>query len=76
MSQACVILPGYSGGRHYRYYYYFYYYFLLLLEKEMATHSTILAWRIPWTEELAGNSPWSCKELDTTERLSTSSIYY
>ena len=25
-----------------------------LLEKEMATHSTILAWRISWTEELGG----------------------
>ena len=25
-----------------------------LLEKEMATHSSILAWRIPWTEEPAG----------------------
>ena len=24
------------------------------LEKEMATHSSILAWRIPWTEELSG----------------------
>ena len=24
------------------------------LEKEMATHSSILAWRIPWTEELGG----------------------
>ena len=24
------------------------------LEKDMATHSSILAWRIPWTEELAG----------------------
>ena len=24
------------------------------LEKEMATHSNILAWRIPWTEELGG----------------------
>ena len=24
------------------------------LEKEMATHSSILAWRIPWTEELVG----------------------
>ena len=31
------------------------------LEKEMATHSSILAWRIPWTEELAGYSPWGCK---------------
>ena len=25
-----------------------------LLEKEVATHSSILAWRIPWTEELGG----------------------
>ena len=40
------------------------------LEKEMATHSSILAWRIPWTEEPAGlYSPQGCKELDTTERL-------
>jgi len=29
------------------------------LEKEMATHSNILVWRIPWTEELAGH-PWLC----------------
>ena len=28
------------------------------LEKEMATHSSILAWRIPWTEELVDSSPW------------------
>ena len=34
----------------------------------MATHSSILAWRIPW-RSLMGYSPWSCKELDTTERL-------
>ena len=27
------------------------------LEKEMATHSSIRAWRIPWTEELGGYSP-------------------
>ena len=33
----------------------------------MATHSSILAWRIPWTEEPAGYSPWGRKELDTTE---------
>ena len=25
-----------------------------ILEKEMATHSSILAWRIPWTEEPGG----------------------
>ena len=35
------------------------------LEKEMATHSSILAWKIPWTEE--PDSPWGHKELDTTE---------
>ena len=37
------------------------------LEKGVATHSSILAWRIPWTEELAGYSPWGCKESETTE---------
>ena len=35
------------------------------LEKEMATHFDILAWRIPWTEELSGNSSWDHKESDT-----------
>ena len=43
-----------------------------LLEKEMATYSSILAWKIPWTEEPVGYSPWGPwgrKELDTTERL-------
>ena len=38
-----------------------------LLEKEMATHSSILGWRIPWTEESGWlQSMWS-QELDTTE---------
>ena len=37
------------------------------LEKEMATHSSILAWEIPWTEESAGYSPWGQKESDITE---------
>ena len=32
------------------------------LEKAQATHSSILAWRIPWTVY-----PWGCKESDTTE---------
>ena len=36
-----------------------------LLEKGKATHSSILAWRIPWTI-----SPWGCKELDMSEQLS------
>ena len=31
------------------------------LEKEMATHSSILSWKIPWTEEPAGYSPQGCK---------------
>ena len=42
------------------------------LEKGMATHSSILAWRIPWTEE-PGGSPWSGKESDMTERLTPTS---
>jgi len=33
----------------------------------MATCSSILAWRIPRTEESVGNSPWGRKESDTTE---------
>ena len=37
-----------------------------LLEKEMATHSSILAWKIPWTEEPMGYSPQDPKELDMT----------
>ena len=36
----------------------------------MATRSSILAWKIPWTEEPAGYSPRDGKESDTTERLS------
>ena len=39
------------------------------LEKEMATHSSSLAWRISWTEEPGSYSPWSRKELDTTKQL-------
>ena len=44
------------------------------LEKEMATHSNILAWRIPWKEEPGGlwsmglgYRPWGFRELDTTK---------
>ena len=37
------------------------------LEKEMATHSNILAWRIPWTEEPGGHSPQGRKESDMTK---------
>ena len=39
------------------------------LVKEMATQSSILTWRIPWTEEPGRlYSPWGPKESDTTER--------
>ena len=41
------------------------------LEEGMATHSSILAWRIPMDRGAWGvggkYSPWGCKELDTTE---------
>ena len=37
------------------------------LEKEMATHSSILAWRIPMDRGAVGYSPWGLKELDMTE---------
>ena len=37
------------------------------LEKEMETHSSILAWKIPWMEELVSYSPWGHKESDMTE---------
>ena len=31
------------------------------LEEDMATHSSLLAWRIPWPEEPGSYSPWGCK---------------
>ena len=45
----------------------------------MATHSSILAWRIPWTDSpcsLAGYSPWGRKELDTTQPLHFTSLHF
>ena len=39
------------------------------LEKEMATHSSILAWKIPWTEEPSRYRPWGRKESDMTEQV-------
>ena len=41
------------------------------LEKEMAIHSSILAWRIQGQRRLAGYSLWGHQELDTTEQLGT-----
>ena len=40
-----------------------------LPQRRVATHSSILAWR-----SLVGYSPWSCQELDVTERLSTQHV--
>ena len=37
------------------------------LENVMGTHSNILAWRFPQTEEPGGYSPWGHKELDMTK---------
>ena len=39
------------------------------LEKEMATNFSILAWRIPWTEQAGGLQSMGSKESDTTKRL-------
>ena len=41
-----------------------------------ATHSSILAWEIPWTRSLVGYSPWDCKDLDMTERLTLSLLFH
>ena len=40
------------------------------LEEEMATHSSILAWKISWTEEPSGLQSRDCRELDMTEQQS------
>ena len=45
-----------------------------LLEKEMATRSSILAWKIPWTEEPCRLQSTGRKESDTTERLRFTSV--
>ena len=37
------------------------------LEEDMATHSSVLAWEIPWTRSLEGYSSWGLKESDRTE---------
>ena len=37
------------------------------LEKRIATHSSILAWKIPWTEEPGGLQSMGSQEADTTE---------
>ena len=42
----------------------------------MATNSSILAWRILWTEEPGGLQSWGCKESNTTELLVLLSCMY
>ena len=42
----------------------------------MATHSSILGWRIPWTEEPGGLQSMGYKESDTTEQMSTETLCY
>ena len=37
------------------------------LEKEMATHSSTLAWRVTWKRSQSGYSSWDHKALDTTD---------
>ena len=39
------------------------------LEEGMATHSSIFAWRIPWTEEPEDYSPWGHRESGMTEMM-------
>ena len=41
----------------------------------MATHSSILAWRVPWTEE-TGDSSWGHKDLDMAERLNVNAFIF
>ena len=45
------------------------------LEKEMVTHYSILAWKIPWTEGSGGLQYKGCKELDATEHECGQSDY-
>ena len=65
---ACLERP-WSSGSLLLFFLFFLYLTLVLLEKAMATHFSILAWRIHGQRSLVGYSPWGRKELDTTERL-------
>ena len=44
------------------------------LDKGITTYSSILVWRIPWTEEPARLGAWDSKELDTTEQLTLATM--
>ena len=45
------------------------------LEKEMATHSSILVWEIHGQRSLVGYSPWGHKESDMTEQVNNNKIH-
>ena len=45
------------------------------LEEGMATHSSILAWRIPWTEESGGLQSTGSQSQRQLQRLSTQRVY-
>ena len=45
-------------------------------EKEMAIHSSMLAWKIPWPEELGGLQSLGLQELDTTLRFFLIDLIY
>ena len=46
------------------------------LEKEITTHSNILAWEIPWTKELGGLQSMGCQESDTMEQQNNNNNNY
>ena len=46
------------------------------LEEEMATHSNILAWRMPWTEEPGGYSPWGSQRVGHDWVTNTFAFHY
>ena len=56
------VAQGWTRLRDFTFTFHFY-----ALEKEMATHSSVLAWRIPGTGEPVGCRLWGCTESDTTE---------
>ena len=46
------------------------------LEEEIVTHSSILPWENPWTEEPGGLQSMGCKELDTTYQLNNNKLTF
>ena len=63
---ALFLLSFFKGMLFSRLFEYFYMYVCINSEKAMATHSSILAWRIPWVEEPGGLQSTGLQEWDTT----------